>query len=252
MRWSTSSRLIAGVLSKPVTPSWLFGRRGVCGTAAPIATAEAPPSGRAGAECVRRLRKALGLAPPYASRLARRDGLRADQQTTLRGKHLLLVDDNAINREVALELLTKAGIVVSIAEDGQQALDKLEHERFDGVLMDCQMPVMDGFTAARAIRQRPALRDFPVIAMTANAMVGDREKVIAAGMNDHIAKPIRSLSDRGAGRGSARADCRRAGCRTRCRCYGTRQSAAHLRLHDDPARSPPTAAPSPAPTSSAA
>jgi PleD family two-component response regulator len=96
--------------------------------------------------------KAFGLAPPYASRLARRDGLRADQQTTLSGKHLLLVEDNAINREVALELLTKAGIVVSIAEDGQQALDKLEHERFDGVLMDCQMPVMDGFTAARAIR----------------------------------------------------------------------------------------------------
>jgi PAS domain S-box-containing protein len=153
---------VAGVLTKPVTPSALFDA------------------------CA----KALGVAPLYASRLARRDGLRVDQQASLRGKHLLLVEDNVINREVALELLTKAGIVVSIAEDGQQALDMLERERFDGVLMDCQMPVMDGFTAARAIRQRPALRELPVIAMTANAMVGDRDKVIAAGMNDHIAKPI--------------------------------------------------------------
>jgi PAS domain S-box-containing protein len=153
---------VTEMLTKPVTPSSLFDA------------------------CA----KALGLAPVYTSRLARRDGLRVDQQSSLRGTHLLLVEDNAINREVALELLTKAGIVVSVAEDGQQALDMLDRERFDGVLMDCQMPVMDGFAAARAIRQRPALRDLPVIAMTANAMVGDRDKVITAGMNDHIAKPI--------------------------------------------------------------
>ena len=67
----------------------------------------------------------------------------------------------------------------------------LGHERFDGVLMDCQMPVMDGYAATRALRQHAQWHDLPVIAMTANAMVGDRDKALAAGMNDHIAKPIK-------------------------------------------------------------
>jgi PAS domain S-box-containing protein len=105
--------------------------------------------------------------------------------------HLLLVEDNPINREIATELLQRVGARVSHACDGQQALDMLEHERFDGILMDCQMPVMDGYEATRRIRQRPQWRDLPIIAMTANALFTDRDKVLASGMNDHIAKPIR-------------------------------------------------------------
>jgi CheY-like chemotaxis protein/anti-sigma regulatory factor (Ser/Thr protein kinase) len=108
----------------------------------------------------------------------------------LQGARVLLVEDNLINRELVMALLSEAGVEVSVAGDGQQALDLLERQRFDAVLMDCLMPVMDGYDATRALRQRPELRDLPVIALTANAMVGDRDKALAAGMNDHIAKPI--------------------------------------------------------------
>jgi PAS domain S-box-containing protein len=111
-------------------------------------------------------------------------------QSTLRGAHLLLVEDNAVNREIASEVLRRAGVRVSMAHDGREALVMLERERYDGVLMDCQMPDMDGYEATRQIRDQPKWRDLPVIAMTANALVGDREKVLAAGMNDHIAKPL--------------------------------------------------------------
>jgi PAS domain S-box-containing protein len=111
-------------------------------------------------------------------------------QNRLRGAHLLLVEDNAVNREIASEILRLAGVRVSIACDGREALLMLERERFDGVLMDCQMPNMDGYEATRQIRQRSQWRELPVIAMTANALVGDRDKVLAAGMNDHIAKPL--------------------------------------------------------------
>jgi signal transduction histidine kinase/DNA-binding response OmpR family regulator len=153
---------IAALLTKPVTPSSLFD-----------------------ACC-----KALGLASLVSTRAERRKGVLEEHQSRLKGARVLLVEDNEINREVALDLLTEEGIVVETARDGREALAMLERERFDGVLMDCQMPVMDGFAATRALRERPALRDLPVIAMTANAMVGDRERALAAGMNDHIAKPI--------------------------------------------------------------
>jgi CheY-like chemotaxis protein len=112
-------------------------------------------------------------------------------QSKLRGARLLLVEDNAVNQELARELLCRAGIVVTVAEDGAQALDILTRDSFDGVLMDCQMPVMDGYTATALVRRQEALRDLPVIAMTANTMVGDRDKALAAGMNDQIGKPIR-------------------------------------------------------------
>ena len=114
-----------------------------------------------------------------------------DHQAVLHGARVLLVEDNAINREVVLDMLNAVGSVVSIACDGQEALDMLGRERFDVVLMDCQMPVMDGYAATRALRQRPELQGLPVIAFTANAMVGDRDKALAMGMNDHIAKPIK-------------------------------------------------------------
>ena len=78
-----------------------------------------------------------------------------------------------------------------MAVDGREALVMLGSTPFDGVLMDCQMPEMDGYEATRRIREQPQWRELPVIAMTANAMVGDRDKVLAAGMNDHIAKPMR-------------------------------------------------------------
>jgi PAS domain S-box-containing protein len=109
----------------------------------------------------------------------------------LAGARVLLVEDNDMNQELALELLRQAGITVVVANHGQEALDILARDsRFDGVLMDCQMPVMDGYNATREIRKNLALAQMPIIAMTANAMAGDREKVIAAGMCDHIAKPL--------------------------------------------------------------
>ncbi|MBF0280438.1 MAG: response regulator [SAR324 cluster bacterium] len=118
-----------------------------------------------------------------------REGL-SEATIRLRGARVLLVEDNEINQELAMELLTTNGLISTLAENGQIALEILENERFDGVLMDCQMPVMDGYTACRKIREQPHFKDLPVIAMTANVMAGDREKVLAAGMNDHIGKPI--------------------------------------------------------------
>ncbi len=108
----------------------------------------------------------------------------------LKGAHVLLVEDNEANQELAMELLTLNGLIVEVAVNGEEALKLLEHGSFDGVLMDCQMPVMDGYTATRKIRRQARFKDLPVLAMTANAMAGDREKALAAGMNDHIAKPI--------------------------------------------------------------
>jgi len=134
--------------------------------------------------------KALGLSSTATTRTERRKGTLMAYQSKLKGARVLLVEDNEINREVALELLSTEGLIVETAGDGREAVEILGIRPFDAVLMDCQMPVMDGFDATRALRARPELRDLPVIAMTASAMVGDRERALAAGMNDHIAKPI--------------------------------------------------------------
>jgi signal transduction histidine kinase/DNA-binding response OmpR family regulator/HPt (histidine-containing phosphotransfer) domain-containing protein len=129
-----------------------------------------------------------------ASRASERSDRQAEAMRKLAGARVLLVEDNDMNQELALELLSLAGISVVIAENGQEAIDILmastEAESFDGVLMDCQMPVMDGYVATRLIRINPRYATLPILAMTANALTGEREKVMAAGMNDQIIKPI--------------------------------------------------------------
>ncbi|MBF0158072.1 MAG: response regulator [Magnetococcales bacterium] len=106
------------------------------------------------------------------------------------GARVLLVEDNAINRQVAQEVLESVQLVVESAENGFIATQMLEKAPYDVVLMDIQMPVMDGYTATRHIRNQPRFADLPIVAMTANAMAGDREQCLAAGMNDHVGKPI--------------------------------------------------------------
>ena len=110
--------------------------------------------------------------------------------SALSGARILLVEDNELNQEVGAELLKAEGFVVDIAEHGGIALERLASADYDLVLMDMQMPVMDGLAATRAIRAQERWRDLPVVAMTANAMSSDRDKCLAAGMNDHVAKPI--------------------------------------------------------------
>ena len=106
------------------------------------------------------------------------------------GANILLVEDNELNQQVATELLREAGFDIDLAEDGQQAVDMVQTKAYDAVLMDMQMPVMDGVTSTRQIRQDPRFAKLPIIAMTANAMAQDRENCLQAGMNDHVAKPI--------------------------------------------------------------
>jgi hypothetical protein len=103
---------------------------------------------------------------------------------------VLLVEDNQTNRAVARELLAQAGLTPDEAENGRQALEKVKQQTYDAILMDLQMPEMDGLAATKAIRLLPQGRDLPIIAMTANALKGDREKCLAAGMNDYISKPV--------------------------------------------------------------
>lgn len=117
--------------------------------------------------------------------------------------NLLLVEDNQVNQVVASSMLKKLGHTVTLAENGKQALEALQQSerRFDIVLMDCQMPVMDGYEATRNIRENPEWQDLPVIAVTANVMQGDRDDCLESGMNDYITKPynradLKSIIDR--------------------------------------------------------
>ncbi|HSW08814.1 response regulator [Aquabacterium sp.] len=151
-----------GVITKPTTPSRLLdaivclerGGRDVASRSAPAA---APPSGKLQA---------------------------------LRGARVLLVEDNYINQQVAAELLVNAGLHVTLAGNGIEALEHLQDEAFDLVLMDVQMPVMDGLQATRLLRRLPHGAILPVVAMTASARAEDRQDCLNAGMNGHVAKPI--------------------------------------------------------------
>jgi polar amino acid transport system substrate-binding protein len=110
--------------------------------------------------------------------------------TQIRGADVLLVEDNEINQQIAKELLDGFGVNVTIAENGEEAIAALKDKIFDGVLMDMQMPVMDGITATLEIRKNAAWANLPIIALTANVYVSQQNELLAAGMNDHIGKPI--------------------------------------------------------------
>jgi len=147
------------VLIKPVTPSMLFDSavQALSSTQQPVEEAEASTS------------------------------LNLDQ---LRGARVLLVEDNELNQEVAMGLLEPAHMSIDLAENGKVAVQMVSEHDYDLVLMDMQMPVMDGITATKVIRSNPRFHDLPIIAMTANAMDTDREMCLQAGMNDHVSKPI--------------------------------------------------------------
>jgi signal transduction histidine kinase/DNA-binding response OmpR family regulator/HPt (histidine-containing phosphotransfer) domain-containing protein len=148
--------------------------------------------------------QALGEAVPETSRIAKRLDQETDSLEHIQGAHVLLVEDNEINQQVAREILEGAGLNVTVATNGQEGVDAVKESNYDVVLMDVQMPVMDGYTATKTIRkwesglrraQPSRMRNkgeaqLPIIAMTAHAMAGDEDKSLQAGMNGHVTKPI--------------------------------------------------------------
>jgi len=148
----------------------------------------------------RALCRAAGLEQDATGSRAAASGTPASASRAL---NLLLVEDNQVNQVVASGMLKKLGHTVTLAENGRQALEALQQSggAFDIVLMDCQMPVMDGYEATRNIRANPEWRDLPVIAVTANVMQGDRDDCLESGMNDYMTKPynradLESIIDR--------------------------------------------------------
>lgn len=112
------------------------------------------------------------------------------KMTSLRGSRVLLVEDNAFNQQVMGEMLRDVGLQFDLAENGQDALDQLARSHYDVVLMDLQMPVMDGLTACERLRSNPVYQNMPVIALTANVDQSDKDRCIQAGMSDHLSKPV--------------------------------------------------------------
>jgi two-component system, sensor histidine kinase and response regulator len=138
-------------------------------------------------------RNALAATSAGASTLADApESLSRADQTLVAPARILLAEDNPVNQQLALRLLQKMGYSVVLSRDGKEALRALEHEAFDLVLMDVQMPEMDGFAATAAIREQEITtgKHIPIIAMTARAMKGDRERCLEAGMDDYISKPV--------------------------------------------------------------
>ncbi len=135
----------------------------------------------------------IGRAEPLPDMESDAERVATDQHTRLAGR-VLVVEDNPVNQAVVKKMLEKAGLSPVTANDGIEALEALREEQFDVVLMDCQMPRMDGYETTEAIREREVkqgLMRMPVIAMTANAMSGDRERCIAVGMDDYLSKPVK-------------------------------------------------------------
>jgi CheY-like chemotaxis protein len=154
---------LEGFLLKPVSPSMLFDT----------------------------IMQVFGKAVPDTSRVAQRKEQRTEAFKHFQGACVLLVEDNEINQQVAKEILEGEGLVVNIANNGQEAVNAVKENNYDAVLMDVQMPVMDGYSATREIRNlKSENRNLPIIAMTAHAMAGDEDKSLEAGMNDHVTKPI--------------------------------------------------------------
>ncbi|MBW2353409.1 MAG: response regulator [Deltaproteobacteria bacterium] len=157
-------------LTKPVRQSQLL-------DALAEALVQEKPSGRGGGDAPSR--------PDIITRHSLGEGI-------ARSARILLAEDNLVNQKVATKILEKGGHRVDVVANGKQALKALDKNEYDIVLMDVQMPEMDGYTATRAIRNsRLGIRSIPVIAMTAHAMKGDREKCLAAGMDDYISKPVK-------------------------------------------------------------
>ena len=161
---------LSGFLTKPVGPALLYH------SLLQVLQPELYPAGADGAQA--------------AASPARSGALNLGDLSRLDGARVLLVEDNANNREVAIDFLSAARIQVDIAVHGGEAVQMVQSADYDLVLMDIQMQEVDGLTATRRIRAIERLRQLPIIAMTAHAMAGDRDKSLAAGMNDHVTKPI--------------------------------------------------------------